>query len=194
MRQCYKNARNNDTLTRRKLADNQLPLRYPRKKQKRKDLMAKENTNPIVQSPRRLQDGGEIVMYRPDDTVQLEVRVDDDSVWLTQAQMSLLFGTTRANVTLHIGNIFKEHELEKNSVCKDFLQTAADGKSYHTAFYNLDVIISVGYRIKSLNGTRFRQWATSVLREYTLRGYAISHRLQEMEQRIDNRLLEQTVA
>ncbi len=91
--------------------------------------MAKENTNPVVLSPRRLQDGGEIVMYRPDDTVQFEVRVDDDSVWLTQAQMSLLFGTTRANVTLHIGNIFKEQELEKNSVCKDFLQVQQEGNT-----------------------------------------------------------------
>jgi len=92
---------------------------------------------------------GEIVMYQPDETIRLEVRLEDDTVWLTQAQMAELFQTTRNNVTLHIGNIFKEGELSEFSVRKESLLTAADGKKYHTKFYNLDVIISVGYRVKS---------------------------------------------
>lgn len=104
---------------------------------------------------------GEIILYQPDETVRLEVRLEDDTVWLTQAQMAELFQTTRNNVTLHISNIFKEGELEESSVRKESLLTAADGKKYRTKFYNLDVIISVGYRVKSLRGTQFRQWATS---------------------------------
>lgn len=88
-----------------------------------------------------------IVLYHPDDTLSLEVKLDQDTVWLTQAQMTLLFRTTRNNITMHINNIFKEGELEENAVCKDSLHTAADGKKYHTKFYNLDVIISVGYRV-----------------------------------------------
>ena len=115
---------------------------------------------------------GEVVLYQPDDNVRLEVRLQDDTVWLTQQQMAELFNTTRNNITLHIGNIFKEGELEVNSVRKESLLTAADGKKYRTKFYNLDVIISVGYRVKSQVGTRFRQWALAVLKDYLLRGYA----------------------
>ena len=95
------------------------------------------------------EEKGEIVLYQPDDNVRLEVRLQDDTVWLTQQQMAELFNTTRNNITLHIGNIFKEEELEVNSVRKESLLTAADGKKYRTKFYNLDVIISVGYRVKS---------------------------------------------
>ena len=87
---------------------------------------------------------GEIVMYQPDETIRLEVRVEDETVWLTQAQMAELFQTTRNNITLHIGNIFKEGELEDSAVRKESLLTAADGKKHKTKFYNLDVIISVG--------------------------------------------------
>lgn len=90
---------------------------------------------------------GEIILYQPDETVRLEVRLEDDTVWLTQQQMAELFQTTRNNVTLHIGNIFKEGELEESSVRKESLLTASDGKRYRTKFYNLDVIISVGYRV-----------------------------------------------
>ena len=97
------------------------------------------------------------MLYQLDDNVRLEVRLQDDTVWLTQQQMAELFNTTRNNITLHIGNIFKEGELEANSVRKESLLTAADGKNYKTKFYNLDVIISVGYRVKSQVGTRFRQ-------------------------------------
>ena len=90
---------------------------------------------------------GEIVMYQPDETVRLEVRVEDETVWLTQQQMAELFLSTKQNVSLHINNIFREDELEENSVVKESLTTAKDGKKYRTKFYNLDVIISVGYRV-----------------------------------------------
>ena len=128
------------------------------------------------------------MLYQPDDSVRLEVRLQDDTVWLTQQQMAELFNTTRNNITLHIGNIFKEGELDVNSVRKESLQTALDGKKYRTKFYNLDVIISVGYRVKSKVGTRFRQWALAVLKDYLLRGYAIHQQalaLQQINLRID---------
>ena len=121
-------------------------------------------------------------------SVRLEVRLQDDTVWLTQQQMAELFNTTRNNITLHIGNIFKEGELDVNSVRKESLLTALDGKKYRTKFYNLDVIISVGYRVKSKVGTRFRQWALAVLKDYLLRGYAIHQQalaLQQINLRID---------
>jgi len=133
-----------------------------------------------------MQNKGEIILYQPDNDIQLEVRVEEESVWLTQAQMALLFETTRNNITLHIGNIFKEGELDKNSVCKDSLLTAQDGKKYRTKIYNLDVIISVGYRVKSIRGTRFRQWANRILKDYLLKGYAINQRLERIESRIES--------
>ena len=129
-----------------------------------------------------------VVVYQSEDgQFQLDVQLSDETVWLTQQQMSLLFNTTRNNITLHIGNLFREHELDRNSVCKESLLTAADGKAYKTRLYNLDVIISVGYRVKSVVGTRFRQWANKVLKDYLLHGYAINQQLLYMEQRIDNR-------
>ena len=134
------------------------------------------------------EEKGEIVLYQPNDNIRLEVRLQDDTVWLTQQQMAELFNTTRNNITLHIGNIFKEGELEVNSVRKESLLTAADGKKYRTKFYNLDVIISVGYRVKSPVGTRFRQWANGVLKDYLLRGYAVHQQvmaLQQINLRID---------
>jgi hypothetical protein len=134
------------------------------------------------------EEKGEIVLYQPNDNIRLEVRLQDETVWLTQQQMAELFNTTRNNITLHIGNIFKEGELEVNSVRKESLLTAADGKKYRTKFYNLDVIISVGYRVKSPVGTRFRQWANGVLKDYLLRGYAVHQQvmaLQQINLRID---------
>ena len=133
---------------------------------------------------------GEIILYQPDNSIRLEVRMEEETVWLTQAQMAMLFETSRNNITLHIKNIFKEGELEETVVCKDFLLTAADGKKYKTKLYNLDVIISVGYRVKSKWGTRFRIWANKVLKEYLLRGYAINQHIQSIEQRIDRQLQE----
>lgn len=126
----------------------------------------------------------EIILYQPDDAVRLEVKVENETVWLTQAQMAELFDTTRNNITLHIGNIFKENELEQKSVSKDYLLTASDGKQYRTKIYSLDVIISVGYRVKSIRGTQFRIWANKILKDYLLKGYAINKRIEQLEQRV----------
>ena len=129
---------------------------------------------------------GEIILYQPDETVRLEVRLEDDTVWLTQAQMALLFGRDRSVIGKHISNCFREKELEADVVCAKFAQTtlhgAMEGKVqvHDVTFYNLDVIISVGYRVKSVNGTRFRQWATSVLKRYILQGAAITNSLEKM--------------
>ena len=142
------------------------------------------NTDALIPSE------NEIILYHPDSTLSLDVRVENETVWLTQAQMTELFQTTRNNITLHIRNIFREGELEESSVCKESLLTAADGKKYKTKFYSLDVIISVGYRVKSVRGTQFRIWANKILKDYLLRGYSVNQRLLQMESRIDRRLLE----
>lgn len=120
---------------------------------------------------------GEVAIYESaEGGACVEVRLDEDTVWLAQSQMVELFQTTKQNVSLHIGNVFKEAELREDSVVKEYLTTAADGKSYRTKFYNLDVIISVGYRIKSRRGTDFRIWATGVLRDHIIKGYTINQR------------------
>ena len=110
--------------------------------------------------------------------------MEDETVWLTQAQMQLLFDSSKQNISLHINNVFKEGELDKNSVVKYSLTTAADGKKYNTSLYNLDVIISVGYRVKSQRGTQFRIWANRVLKEYLLKGYAVSKRIDVLENKV----------
>ena len=120
-----------------------------------------------------IEEKGEIVLYQQDDSVRLEVRLQDETIWLTQQQMAELFKTTKQNVSLHINNCFREGELTPDSVVKESLTTAGDGKNYRTKCYNLDVIITVGYRVKSPVGTRFRQWALAVLKDYLLRGYAV---------------------
>ena len=137
-----------------------------------------------IESQQLAPQTGEVVLYNPDDTIRLEVRMNEETVWLSQAQMAELFATTRNNITLHISNIFKEGELEYDSVCKDSLLTASDGKKYKTKLYNLDVIISVGYRVKSLRGTQFRQWANRVLKDYLLKGYSVNQRIERLEQRV----------
>jgi len=117
----------------------------------------------------------EIIIYQTEDgRTKIDVRVEDETVWLTQAQMAELFQTTKQNISLHISNAFKEGELEPNSVVKEYLTTAADGKHYSTKHYNLDVIISIGYRVKSLRGTQFRRWALGVLREYLVKGFSMN--------------------
>ena len=134
------------------------------------------------------EEKGEIVLYQPNDNMRLEVKLEDETVWLTQQQMTELFKITKQNVSLHINNIFKEGELKKDSVVKESLTTASDGKNYRTKYYNLDVIISVGYRVKSPIGTRFRQWALAILKDYLLRGYAVHQQamaLQQIHMRID---------
>ena len=137
-----------------------------------------------------MEQKSEIVLYQPEGAVSLEVRLENETVWLTQQQMSELFQTTKQNISLHTGNIFKEKELDRDSVVKESFTTANDGKSYRTKYYNLDVIISVGYRVKSQRGTRFRQWANKVLKDYMLKGYSINQKLDSLEKRIDNRLRE----
>jgi len=129
---------------------------------------------------------GEIVIYQTDNQpdLQLEVIIKDETVWLTQAQMVNLFKATKQNISLHINNIFKEGELQQDSVVKEYLTTASDGKRYKVKFYNLDVIISVGYRVKSKRGTQFRIWATNVLRDYLLKGHAISYRVERIEKKL----------
>lgn len=136
------------------------------------------------------QPENEIIIYQPDETLKLDVKLAGDTVWLTQGQMVELFQTSKQNISLHINNIFKEGELIYGSVVKESLTAAADGKRYRTKFYSLDVIISVGYRVKSLRGTQFRQWANKVLKEYLLRGYSVNQRLAQMEDRIDRHLSE----
>ncbi len=125
---------------------------------------------------RNVKEKKELVIFETNDSaVKLEVPVENETVWLTQAQMAELFDTSKQNISLHINNCFKEGELEKDSVVKDFLTTAADGKRYKTKYYNLDVIISVGYRVKSKRGVEFRKWANSVLKQYILQGYAVNN-------------------
>lgn len=126
----------------------------------------------------------EIIVYHPAETLRIEVRMEDETVWLTQAQMAELFETTPQNITLHIKNIYNEQELAINSTCKDSLQVRQEGNRIirrTQKFYNLDVIISVGYRVKSLRGTQFRIWANQVLKEYLLKGYTINQRIDRLE-------------
>lgn len=112
--------------------------------------------------------------------VNLEVELKEETVWLNQNQMADLFAKNRKTITEHIQNVFKEGELDKNSVCRKFQHTAEDGKKYNVIFYNLDVIISVGYRVKSLQGTQFRIWANKILKDYLIKGYAVNQkRLKE---------------
>ena len=129
----------------------------------------------------------EIVLFETEDAkVRLTVPIQEDTVWLTQAQMTELFDTSKQNVSLHINNCFKEGELDKDSVVKDFLTTASDGKKYKTKYYNLDVIISVGYRVKSQRGIEFRRWANKVLKDYIIKGYAINDkRLEALQKTVE---------
>jgi hypothetical protein len=125
--------------------------------------------------------GGEVVIYEaPDGQVSLDVRLEHETVWLTQSQMAELFRRERSVITKHLRSVFREGELEAKSVCANFARTAEDGKTYQVDHYNLDVVISVGYRVKSKLGTQFRIWATRTLREHLLRGYTLNEkRLRE---------------
>lgn len=116
----------------------------------------------------------------------IDVLIENETVWLTQLQMVLLFQSTKQNISLHIANIFKEGELEENSVVKEYLTTATDGKKYKTKVYNLDVIISVGYRVKSTTGTQFRIWANKILKDFLLKGYAINNRIEVLEKKVSS--------
>ncbi|MDE7397610.1 MAG: virulence RhuM family protein, partial [Muribaculum sp.] len=132
----------------------------------------------------------EIILYQPDEALKLEVRLEKETVWLTQQQIADLFGTKRPAITKHLSNIFKTGELDEDSVRSILEHTAADGKIYKTQFYNLDAILSVGYRVNSKNATIFRRWANQILKDYLLRGYSINQRLMQLEDRIDRRLSE----
>ena len=121
---------------------------------------------------RALQPASQILIYQTEDgKIKIEARLQDETVWLTQKHMAELFQTTKQNIGQHLRNIFEEGELHENSVVKRFFTTAADGKNYRTSFYNLDAIISVGYRIKSHVATRFRQWATRHIKEFIIKGF-----------------------
>ena len=122
-----------------------------------------------------IEKNNNIIIYTTDDgQVEIEVRLEDENVWLTQNSMAELFDTTRNNITMHIKNIFEEGELQEKSVSKESLLTAKDGKNYKTKFYNLDLIIAVGYRVKSVRGTQFRIWANKLIKEYLIKGYNLS--------------------
>ena len=125
---------------------------------------------------------GEIVLYQTaDGRTSIDVKLENETVWLTQAQMAMLFDKDKRTISEHISNIFKEGELSKDSVVRNFRTTASDGKQYNTSFYNLDVIISVGYRVKSKRGTQFRIWANSVLKEYLIKGYSVRNDLSQQK-------------
>ena len=124
-----------------------------------------------------MENKDQIVIYKAaDGQTQIDVQLQDETVWLNQAQLVELFGKTKQNISLHIKNIFKEGELDENLVVKEYLTTASDGKKYTTKFYNLDVIISVGYRVKSKRGTQFRIWANKVLKDFLVKGYALNEK------------------
>jgi hypothetical protein len=115
-----------------------------------------------------------IIYQNQTGNIKIDVRLEEESVWLTQAQIAILFNKGRSTITEHIQNIFNENELDEISVCRKFRHTAQDGKLYDTNYYNLDVIISVGYRVKSIQGTQFRIWATQILKEYIIKGFALN--------------------
>ncbi len=132
---------------------------------------------------------GEIILYQPNETIRLEVRMENETVWLSQAQMAELFGRERSVIGKHIKNIFQEGELVEQNTCANFAHVGNDGlQVYETINYNLDVIISVGYRVKSLQGTLFRQWANRVLKEYLLKGFSIRQELQTLKNEVNYHL------
>lgn len=151
--------------------------------------MANDNNN--IQ----ITDESQIVLYQPNESISLQVKIDasHDTVWLTQQQIADLFGTKRPAITKHLRNIFNSGELDQNSVSSILEHTAADGKTYKTQFYNLDAIISVGYRVNSINATAFRRWATRVLKNYLLKGYSVNQQLLAMQRQIDSRLEEHSL-
>lgn len=128
---------------------------------------------------------GEIILYQPDEAIRLEVRMENETVWLTQEQIANLFGTKRPAITKHLNNIYNSGELDVDSTCSFLEHMGNDGKQkYTTKYYNLDAILSVGYRVNSRNATLFRRWASSVLKEYLLKGYSINQRLSELEKTV----------
>ena len=155
--------------------------------------MEKKENRTAAEVDERLKSGEEskIIVYQPDEVVRIDVRLDDETVWLTQSQMAELFGCTIRNVRLHLENIYACGELTDVATRKDFFLVRQEGSRMvkrKVACYNLDAIISVGYRVNSVKGVRFRIWATGVLKEYLLRGYSINARLNQLEDKVDRRL------
>ena len=143
--------------------------------------------NTVAQNGQITTNTGEIILYQPDNSIRLEVRMEEETVWLTQAQMAMLFGVDRTVIVKHIGNIFKTNELEESPTCAKIAQLQQEGNRQvlrEVKYYNLDMIISVGFRVNSINATRFRQWVNSVLKEHLLRGYSINQRFERLEQRV----------
>lgn len=137
-----------------------------------------------------MEQQGEIILYQPDESVRMEVRIEDETVWLTQAQIAELFGTKRPAITKHLNNIYKSGELEESSTCSILEHMGNDGKQkYITKLYNLDAILSIGYRVNSKNATLFRRWASQVLKDYLLKGHVINQRISNLEQRVDAKFL-----
>jgi hypothetical protein len=124
-----------------------------------------------------MQESNIIIYQTEDGKTKIETRLENETVWLTQAQMAELFQKSKATISEHLKNIFEEGELDEISVVRKFRTTAADGKLYDTNFYNLDVIISLGYRVKSHQGTKFRQWTTARLKEYIIKGFTLNDEL-----------------
>lgn len=129
-----------------------------------------------------IENKGDIVIYKTQDGLtKINVKFEDETVWLTQAQLVELYQTSKSNISEHIKHIFEEQELDEKSVVRNFRTTASDGKDYNTKFYNLDMIISLGYRVKSIVATQFRRWATELIKEYLKKGYALDdNRLKEL--------------
>jgi hypothetical protein len=132
-----------------------------------------------------MKTNGEIILYQSEISTQLEVRIENETVWLTQNQIAELFGTKRPAITKHLKNIYESGELSENSTCSILEQMGAnDLRLYQTKFYNLDVVISVGYRVNSINATKFRIWANSILKEYLMKGYVLNNRIERIEKKI----------
>ncbi len=135
----------------------------------------------------------EIIIYHPDETLALDVRVEDESVWLTQTQIVELFASSKANISEHLKNIFDSGELTREATVRNFRTVRKEGNRMVTRtleFFNLDVIISVGYRVNTKRGIQFRQWANKILKEYLLRGYSVNQRLMQLEDKMDRRFSE----
>ena len=140
-----------------------------------------------IQDIQQTQPQGEIILYQPDETMRLEVRVEDETVWLTQQQMAELFGTNRQAITKHLKNIYAVKELTKVATCSILELVRKEGNrmvSRKIEFYNLDAIISVGFRVNTLRGIEFRTWANQILKDHLLRGYSINERMTRIEQRV----------
>ena len=134
-----------------------------------------------------LRQNGEIILYQLDSSIRLEVRMEEDTVWLTQAQMAMLFGCSQDNIGLHLKNLYAEGEIEQDATTEEISVVRFEGNRRVTRrimHYNLDAILSVGYRVSSKNATKFRQWANRILKDYLLRGYAINQRIERLEQRV----------